>query len=267
MKGVGSIAGGLLNEGGEVSPDPSKHMDFVHKMTKLALDHHMNLREPVKMADGGIAVPQVTIQTPQSPAFVPVQPAQGGFTPGANQGAQDLKEGVGSVLSKKDKKAVPLGTTSESTDVNITGANNPLIASGQADLSVPMAGDPAMVQQVLNPTMAAEGGQMENPYKQSVASYFNFAQGGKVPALVSPGEVYLPPHQVHQVVNQGADPLAIGHRFPGKAKVKGDSEKNDVIPADLDEGGVVINRENAMDSHKAMKFVHKAIAKKKARGK
>lgn len=65
------------------------------------------------------------------------------------------------------------------------------------------------------------------------------AQGGKVPAMVSPGETYLPPNKVKQV-EKGANPLAVGKRIPGKPKVKGNSYANDIVPATLESGGIVI---------------------------
>ncbi len=110
--------------------------------------------------------------------------------------------------------------------------------------------------------MLAKGGPIHSDhYHAHVSNYF--AKGGKVPAMVSPGEIYLTPENVHKVVNEGADPLKIGQRIGGKAKVKGDSYKNDTIRADLDEGGVVVDRKNAMDSSKAALFVHQSLNKRR----
>ncbi len=110
--------------------------------------------------------------------------------------------------------------------------------------------------------LLAKGGQVPPEHFHShVKSYFS--KGGKVPAMVSPGEIYLTPDNVHKVVNEGANPLKIGQRIGGKAKVKGDSYKNDIIPATLDEGGVVVDRKNAMDQHKAALFVHQSINKRR----
>lgn len=65
-------------------------------------------------------------------------------------------------------------------------------------------------------------------------------KGGTVKAMVSPGEQYLDPTDVKKVVKDGANPLSVGERIPGKPKVKGDSLKNDVVPKRLKSGGVVI---------------------------
>lgn len=110
-----------------------------------------------------------------------------------------------------------------------------------------------------NAEAMAHGGQAYNPH------HFHeyFAEGGKVPAMVSPGEIYLSPKQVHEVATKGFDPAKIGHKFSGKAKVKGDSLKNDNIPATLEEGGIVIDRKNMGSREKRELFVHKTLAKHK----
>ena len=109
-------------------------------------------------------------------------------------------------------------------------------------------------------TTAYKGGRMYNP------KHFHeyFSGGGKVPAMVSPGEIYLSPEKVRQVLSDGIDPKKIGEKIPGKAKVKGDSLKNDVVPKTLEEGGVVIDRKNMSTREKRELFVHKAMARKRA---
>lgn len=91
------------------------------------------------------------------------------------------------------------------------------------------------------------------------------AQGGAVPALVSPGEKYLPPQAVEQV-KQGAKPMDVGQTVPGKAKVKGakNSYANDTIPATLEEGGIVLPRSVTQSKNPqwaAHKFVSAILAK------
>jgi len=119
------------------------------------------------------------------------------------------------------------------------------------------------------PTFEHGGRVMKGPHKSHVANYLMMAKGGqvpeKVPALVSPGEIYLAPDHVKEV-QHGANPLKLGHRIPGKAKVKGDSLKNDTVKATLEEGGVVLPRHivNSMSPDKAKLFVLKSLAKKKA---
>jgi len=65
------------------------------------------------------------------------------------------------------------------------------------------------------------------------------AKGGKVPAMVSPGELYLKPKDLEKV-KKGANPLAVGEKIPGKPKFPGNDYRNDVVRKDLESGGIVI---------------------------
>lgn len=115
------------------------------------------------------------------------------------------------------------------------------------------------------PHMKIGGNIHQGPHKSHVANFL-MAKGGKVPAMVSPGEIYLSPKDVEKVINEGHNPLKLGEKIPGKPKVKGDSLKNDTVPKNLEVGGVVLPRHitNKMSREKAELFVHKAIAKHKA---
>lgn len=108
------------------------------------------------------------------------------------------------------------------------------------------------------PVNYAEGGPVSNVGRHLIG----MAKGGKVPAMVSPGEVYLPPNKVKEVAKDHKNPLKAGEHIKGKAKVKGDSEKNDTVAKTLDTGGIVIPRTKAKDSDKAAKFVQAIVAKK-----
>ena len=112
--------------------------------------------------------------------------------------------------------------------------------------------------------LAYSGGRIaKGPHKSHVANFL--AGGGEVKAIVSPKEVYLGPEQVHKVLHEGADPIRIGHHFPGTDKVKGkDSKRNDVIPTTLRAGGVVIPvhiTTHPKASEKSRKFVARTMAK------
>lgn len=112
-------------------------------------------------------------------------------------------------------------------------------------------------------------GQVLEPHLEHLARIYHgdkFSKGGKVPAMVSPGEVYLPPEKANKVIKEGKNPLKEGEKIKGKAQVKGNSPKNDTVPKELDEGGVVIPRsvmESDDPSGNAAKFVE-ALAKKNA---
>lgn len=92
------------------------------------------------------------------------------------------------------------------------------------------------------------------------------AKGGKVPALLSPGEKYLPPKEAKAAAEGKIDPIKAGKTVPGKPKVKGavNSYKNDTVKATLEEGGIVIPRsvtQGANPHWEAMKFVRAHMAK------
>lgn len=97
-----------------------------------------------------------------------------------------------------------------------------------------------------------------------------YAKGGKVNAMVSPGERFLKPEAVKKVAEGKADPIESGEKIPGKPKVPGavDSYKNDTVHKKLEEGGIVIPRHVTMgpDPKKAaFAFVVKELGKKKVK--
>lgn len=105
----------------------------------------------------------------------------------------------------------------------------------------------------------ADGGQVPEEYAHMHRMYYG---GGKVDAMVSPGEGYVKPEQAKQVA-KGEKPIkAAMEEIPGKAKVKGDSQKNDTVPKKLDAGGVVIPR-SVMDKGEkaALDFLKDALRK------
>lgn len=90
-------------------------------------------------------------------------------------------------------------------------------------------------------------------------------KGGKVPAMVSPGERYLPPSEVAAVKEGKKNPMEAGEKIPGKPKVGGakNSYANDTVPKDLEEGGLVLPRSVTQSKHPhwaAMKFVQAHMA-------
>lgn len=92
------------------------------------------------------------------------------------------------------------------------------------------------------------------------------AKGGRVPALLSPGERYLKPDQAKKVAEGKASPMKEGKKVPGKPKVAGakNSYKNDTVKANLQEGGIVIPRSITMGKdapEKAAAFVRACMAK------
>lgn len=91
------------------------------------------------------------------------------------------------------------------------------------------------------------------------------AKGGEVQAMVSPGEVYLTPEQVAEVI-RGADPMKVGEKIGGKPKVGGavNSYSNDTVKKNLQVGGFVVPRSETQSKkpeRNAGDFVRKVFAK------
>lgn len=151
---------------------------------------------------------------------------------------------------EEEEKAAPL----PGTDMTDTTFSN----KGATDIA-PLVQTAAM--------FAYRGGNIsKGPHASHVANYL--ASGGEVEAMVSAGERYLDPDDVKRVVENGENPLKLGKKFEGKAKVKGDSLKNDTIKATLQEGGVVLPRHimNKKNRDHAELFVRRAVHMKSPKG-
>ncbi len=110
----------------------------------------------------------------------------------------------------------------------------------------------------------AEDGMIE---PKSYVTRHMMAKGGAVPAMVSPGEQYLPPQAVKAVADGKATPLSVGERIPGTPKVGGNknSYQNDTVAKTLESGGIVLPRSVTMSKtpeKDAAAFVKAIIAKK-----
>jgi len=90
-------------------------------------------------------------------------------------------------------------------------------------------------------------------------NYGSYAKGGKVKAMLSPGEIYLPPKKAKAVAAGKMSPM-VGEKISGNARVAGDSLKNDTVPKTLESGGVVVKRSQANDPEKARSFVQAVMA-------
>ena len=103
------------------------------------------------------------------------------------------------------------------------------------------------------------------PMGSEMEDYTSLAEGGSVPAMVSPGEKYLPPSEVKKVAEGKKEAHKAGETIPGKAKVKGDSYENDTVKRTLKEGGIVIPRsviQSDDPAEKARQFVNAILARK-----
>lgn len=199
-----------------------------------------------KMADGGQAWGGQYNQAPgeasSGPFATPSAPGQ------PNSDLQENIAGVGEAIGAQHDANVKYAS-----DMN-SGAG-PAMETGAAQPAAYFEG-----------TLAAHGGMMTFEHHMNhVHNYFSGGPtGNTVDAMVTPGEHYLNPHEVQKVIHEGADPLKLGHRFPGKPKKPGhDDYANDVLPAKLQEGGVVLDLETLKKKSPdaARKFVHKSVAK------
>lgn len=137
-------------------------------------------------------------------------------------------------------------------------------------MAVPNAGLPAAQAQfntMLAPNQASSNG-MDAYAGKDPGSMFGAAGGGKVPAMVSPGERFLNPNEAKAVSQGKVDPMQVGETIPGQAKVKGDSLKNDIVKKDLDVGGIVLPRSITQSKNpgkEAKAFVDAYMAKQKVK--
>ena len=113
----------------------------------------------------------------------------------------------------------------------------------------------------------SQGGSQPNPAATTrgpMATMAPMAKGGKVKAIVSPGERYIPPKQAKEVASGKKKATEVGEVIKGKAPVKGDSYKNDTVKKNLSPGGVVVPRTKNMGddvAEKATAFVRAVLAK------
>lgn len=135
------------------------------------------------------------------------------------------------------------------------GASGTMMAGGAGDAIIGIGGAAAAPE-----TIAAVG--------TAAPALAVAAHGGKVPALVSPGEQYIPPNKVKEAAKGKA--LQVGEKIPGKPKHPGNDYRNDTVKKDLSPGGVVIPNEimQSKDAEKkAAAFVRDILAKNKLHSK
>lgn len=192
---------------------------------------------PLKMGDGGVTP---VVNGPQSFAGKFLNSLTDPKADPMAVGFQSLGQAIGTKL-KSGFKYNPLGAQAEGSDS--TGGDSMFAEAGDDTATPNILGGGA---EAAAPPMLME------------------AQGGKVPAMVSPDEIYLSPKQAKQVA-AGTKPPSVGEKIKGKAKVAGDSLKNDTVPKMLAPGGVVVKRSMAQDPQKAIAFVRAVLAKQKVR--
>ena len=139
------------------------------------------------------------------------------------------------------------------------GLGNQLSSPGAP--AAPDGGSDALPSAYGSDATLPSGNPLPNPAE------LGYAKGGAVKAMVSPGEVYIPPEKLKAAV-RSRNPIKEGKKVPGKPKVPGNSYANDVVPAKLKEGGVVIPNSIMQSPNPAMAahdMIAKIVAKQRAR--
>ncbi len=133
--------------------------------------------------------------------------------------------------------------------------------------------------EVENPKLAAVAKKDRYPdHIQGMADIYHgsdggsmpmYSQGGEVPIIVSPGEKILNPKEAESVAEGKQNPMRVGEKVPGKAKVKGDSPVNDTVPTKAEGGSVVLPKSvmESDDPEKEAALFVKAHLKKNSKGK
>lgn len=193
---------------------------------------------------------------PQSPTIASTAPNYAApATGGPSPFAQHIKNAIVAAGSSNSNPATTYGGNSGAQSMQQGFSNlGSSIGSGLKSLFSSSPND-------MTNSMGTQGtGSTDNDTDQG------YAKGGPVPAMVSPGEKYLTPSSAKAVAKEGKNPMKVGKTIPGKPKVSGakDSYANDIVPATLEEGGIVIPRSvtQAKDSEKkAIEFVRDHYAR------
>lgn len=153
-----------------------------------------------------------------------------------------------------------IGSSSSGSISN--GGGQSALKNGMSDL---VGGIGGLFKSDPQSTMMAGGAESGGMSTMGDAAMMVAAGGGKVPALLSPGEKYLKPEEARVVAAGKASPKQVGKTVPGTPKYKGNNYANDVVPAKLEAGGVVIPNsimQSKDPARGAADFVRKCLAKK-----
>ncbi len=189
-----------------------------------------------------------------------------------NQGLGGIASGLGSAIGSifggsGGNESGNTGTAADKLSGNTADSlQTPALGSSAGIGGQPMA--PALFGQqkpMAGPNLGvkfAHGGHIDPSHEPKSNAARHLKQ---VPAMVSPGEIYLSPSEAKKVADNKANPLKAGEKIKGQAKVKGDSLENDTVSKTLTEGGVVIPRsvlESVDPSANAAAFVRAHMAKR-----
>jgi hypothetical protein len=183
----------------------------------------------------------------------------------SSMGANKAVSGIGGAFKKLFAKPAATAKTPQSQqaggpnfiDKGSQGAADQLSTQNQLD----QAGAPVMAPGQVDAVVSGVDTSSPAP----AAPSDEYAKGGKVDALVSPGEVWLTPKKA-KLVAKGKNALSVGERIAGTPKVQGNSYANDTVPKKLEVGGIVIPNsimQSGNPAQGAHDFVARIMAKRK----
>lgn len=166
------------------------------------------------------------------------------------KGIGGLMNAAGGATGLAKGGEVPSATTSKSRFAQYLADGGGVSAPGAIDIGTPMQapkydlfeGAPSSKPKN-KPDNSASGDTGSGVTATGGGGVLERAHGGTIDAMVSPGEKYLSPKEAIEIGSGKKNLKEVGKTIPGKAKVKGDSYANDIVPAKLEEGGFVIPRE------------------------
>lgn len=223
---------------------------------------------------GNSFTPTPTIQTPAAPS----KSGGGKSSGGGGAGLLALMAPGGTVQQYGGNGGIPnfFGSSPKSTDQSsfassLAGGGAKAYQTGQAGVQIGQ-GIANGLNDLFGSSATSSGSAVgygvsttaSNP-EADIGDYSALAGGGKVKALLSPGEKYLPPNEVKKVAKGEKPAINAGEIIKGgKAKVPGDSLKNDTVKKTLTEDGIVIPRSITQGKNPgpaAAKFVEALLKK------
>lgn len=216
-------------------------------------------QQSANTSQAGLAAQQqgLTTQAIQQQNAQNIAQQQGVNQIGAQQGAQTSNQvtQIGGGIASGLGTALGVGQTPAS-NTGTAATNVPVQAHAQGGIVRAYAnGGPVFANSSNQSANLKEGYKG----KSKIGKHLMMAKGGKVPALVSPGEIYLPPEKAEKVKAGKASPLS-GEKIKGKPVVGGaiNSYANDTVKKDLKPGGIILPRavtQSKKPSESALKFI------------
>ena len=167
----------------------------------------------------------------------------------------DTTQSISKGMTGLGKSFMPSKSSANSTGSQLGGSMGSQVGGSIGSPSGDVQGGPAEVNY----------NAAQNPSDPDMSPLIDlggmgYAGGGKVDALVSPGEKRLTAQQAKQVATGQKNIKQVGEKFPGKPKIKGNSYDNDTIPKKLTIGDIIIPN-SVMQSANPAQGAHDFVAR------